>query len=54
MFLAVVGIHYYMIICLHPCQISDDESSREEKIIMNDDAFVCNIWLALTTNLLAC
>ena len=25
----------------------------ERKIIMNDDAFLCNICLALTTNLLA-
>ena len=26
----------------------------QKKIIMNDDAFVCNSCLALTTNLLAC
>ena len=51
---AVVGIHYYnfTIICLHLHQISNEESSHEEKIIMNDDALVCNICLALTTNLI--
>ena len=42
-----------MIICLHSRQISNEESLHEEKIIMNDDAFVCNIQLAVATNLLA-
>ena len=45
---AVVGIHYQTIIYLHSCRISDEESSQEENIIMNDDCA-----LTLTTNLLA-
>ena len=40
-----------VIIYLHLCRISD-ESSHKEKIIMNDDSFVCNIQLAVATNLL--
>ena len=52
----VVGIHYYNFFTnnhvLYSSQISD-ESSRKEKNIMNDGTFVCNIWLAVTTNLLA-
>ena len=31
----------------------DEDSSREEKIIMNDDTFVHNIQLAVATNLSA-
>ena len=45
---AVVGIRYQMITYLHSCRISDEESSHEQNIIMNDDSA-----LALTTNLLA-
>ena len=43
-----------MIACLHSYRINDEENSHEEKIIMDDDAFVHNIYQALTTNLLAC
>ena len=56
----VVGIHYYtftdnhLLIRNYLYQISDEERSCEQKIIMNNDAFVYNIQLALTTNLLAC
>ena len=42
-----------MIICLHLCGISDEESLHKENITMSDDSFVHNIWLALITNLLA-
>ena len=45
---AVVGIYYYTFTDDHLCQISDDESSHEQKIIMNDDTFVCNIQLVAT------
>ena len=31
-----------MIVCLHSCRISDEESSCKEKIIMNDDTFMRN------------
>ena len=39
-----------MIICLHSCQISHKGCSCKEKIIMNDDVFVHNICLVLTTS----
>ena len=39
-----------MIIYLHSHRISDEESSCKEKIIMNDDAFVHNIQLAIANN----
>ena len=42
-----------MITCLRYCPMSCEECSYKEKIIMYDDAFVHNIRLALTTNLLA-
>ena len=43
-----------MTIYLHLCQISNEQCSCEEKIIINDDVFVHNMQLALTTYLLAC
>ena len=42
-----------MIICLRYYQMSCEECSYKEEIIMYDDASVHNICLALTTNLLA-
>ena len=50
---AVVGIYYYTlqtIVCLHSHWIIAEECLCKEKIIMNDDAIVCNIQLALATN----
>ena len=51
---AVVGyitILLHMITCLHSCGIRDEEGSCKENIIMNYDALVCNIQLAIATNL---
>ena len=49
---AVVRIHYYTFTDNHLLTFSNEESSCKEKIIMNDEAFVCNTCVALTTNLL--
>ena len=52
----ISGIHYYilqLIISLNSHQISGEECSCKENVIVNNNAFVCNICLALTTNLLA-
>ena len=46
------GVNYVLKIT-NATSISNEKSSCKAKIIMYDDAFVCNIQLAVTTNLLA-